>query len=117
MRQRRVNCFVFFVNANNPFHNEVYLPNAGGWAALELAICISCGELFVIDRDNPALSNLTLKDISRGNICPNCQSPLESTLRPYPSNFLIKPGKIDTFTMPTFISDDQETKIIEVWEL
>lgn len=117
MTRRKVNCFLFHIKANSSFHNEVYLPNTGGWAALELAICINCGELFVIDRDNPALSNLTLEDISKRKVCPKCQSVLESTLKPYPLNFLIKPGEIGTFTTPRFISDDQETKIIEVWQL
>jgi hypothetical protein len=95
----------------------VYLPNTGGWFSLELAICINCGELFVIDRDNPSLSNRKLEDIGKQKVCLTCQSILEVTLRSYPSNFLTESGRIANFSEPTFIPDDQDTKIIEVWEL
>jgi hypothetical protein len=117
MKRRKVLCFLFYVESNDSFSNEVYIPNTGGWVALELAICINCGELFVIDRENPKLTYLKLEQVGNGKVCPSCQSNLENTLKPYPLNFLTKQRRIGSFPTPLYISDYQETKIIEIWEL
>ena len=87
-----------------------------GWKK-SLATCINCGELFVIDWENPKTSGLDIHKIGSGQSCPKCNSKLEKTLRNYPETFRTKDGELGSFIPSNEIPSDEESIIKEFWAL
>jgi DNA-directed RNA polymerase subunit RPC12/RpoP len=88
-----------------------------GWSKNSLATCIECGELFVIDFENPKFDNLNLIEIVGNTFCPKCNSKLKDTIKEYPKHIKLVNGEIGSFVSNQFIPNDNETIIAEFYEI
>ncbi|HLP20899.1 MAG TPA: hypothetical protein VK174_11390 [Chitinophagales bacterium] len=116
MKKRKMRVYSTFVEAHGKYNNEIFCPVQDGYKLL-LAICTNCGELFVIDMENPLTCNLTVRDIAKHSLCPQCNSPLFATLERYPETFVTKDNQVGHYVTQSYIPTDDETKIIEAWEI
>ena len=48
-----------------------------GWSNKTFTTCIQCGELFVIDSENPETERKSAFDIAYSKDCPTCKSALK----------------------------------------
>ena len=96
-------------------HNiDVLKPLSGFGYTKRLYCCADCGELFVLDLDNPALNGS--KDLPRnlsGN-CPNCNATLNDHLLPYPENVFVS-GSVAELDASSVIYDLNASSVEEFW--
>ena len=88
-----------------------------GWSAFSLVTCIKCGEIFVIDLENPKTFEKSINEIASTNTCPNCNSFLRDSLSKYPKSIKLPNGKIGSFIPQNIIPKDEETFLIEFYEI
>jgi len=117
MKPRLVRCFRGFASLSGQFNTEVFytVPDFGYWN--KLFICIECGELFVIDMDNPAVAGKTIEQIASNASCPNCGKRLAETIRVYPEYFRAEDGRIGHFDSGRVIPPDSESLVKEFLEI
>ncbi len=116
MNKRKVRCYTAYVEAGGIYNNEVlYLAQEG--YKLQLMTCINCGELFVVDLENPESQGLAIAQIAGRNICPKCKTPLINSMRNYPETFVGRNHVIGSFIPSSWIPPSEESKIIELWEI
>lgn len=115
MKKRHVRCYVRYFQWDGVTEKVYYLVEEG-WKQ-SLNICIKCGELFFIDWENPKTSGLTIQQIANKKVCPSCTEGLASTLRSYPDTFVTKKGELSHFEPPCEIPSDDNSIVIELWEI
>ena len=118
MNKKKVRCYKTFEKVNDrtynyPIFNMVY----DGWSNYSIATCINCGELFVIDWENPKFNNLNLNEIVAIKCCPKCHSHLKDTIKEYPKFIKLTNGQIGSFISSNYIPNDVETIIVEMFEI
>jgi hypothetical protein len=88
-----------------------------GWSNFSLATCINCGEIFVIDLENPNTFSLSLEQIAEKSVCPTCNSNLKETIRGYPQTIRLPNGKLDNFRPSNIIPSDEGSIIMDFFEI
>ena len=117
MKKRIIRCFRGFASLPGKFNIEVFytVPDCGHWN--KLFTCIECGELFVIDLENPSLANKRVEQIITNIVCPKCGKELSKTVHPYPENFRTDDGQIGCFIPAQQIPSDNESLVHEFFEM
>jgi hypothetical protein len=117
MRTRLVRCYRGFASVAGRANIQVFytLPDFG--YSTKLFTCIECGELFVIDFENPAFAGKTAEQIAASAACPKCGKPLSETIRAYPKTFRTEDGRIGHFEPDRIIPPDSESLVREFWEV
>jgi hypothetical protein len=112
-----VKCFKAFASIPGRFNIEVFyvVPDFGYGA--KLFTCIECGELFVIDLENPRFAGKLPEQIAGNELCPKCAKPLKETIHAYPEDFRTKDGQIGHFEPDRVIPPDSESFVKEFWEI
>ena len=116
MRKRQVRCYSGYANVGTVANVKVYFTFSEAYD-LRLFSCLSCGEIFVIDYENPGLHNKSYSQVAVGQLCPRCGSNLGSVLSPYPDQFYYLDGKIGEFEKPRIIPNDNESEVREFFEI
>jgi len=84
---------------------------------ITLFICIKCGEVFVIDSENPNFSGKTTEQVV-GNIKrPKCEKMLRQTIKPNPESFRTDDGHVRHFESERLIPPDSESFVKESLEI
>jgi hypothetical protein len=118
MTKRKVRCYKAFAHVAPKIYNyPVYYLTYGGWSNRSLSTCINCGELFVIDWENPETSGLNIKQIAASNKCPTCGLPLENTIQDYPKTIKLSNGQLGSFSSKNFIPSNDESLVRDFFEL
>jgi hypothetical protein len=117
MKRRKIRCFTGFAEAGGVYNIKVHYLSYEGWSNFRLVSCINCGELFVIDYENPKTAGLSIGEIAGQKFCPNCGCKLCEHLHEYPKCFRTRTGIMGSFEPPKYIPPDVESSILEVWEL
>lgn len=117
MKPRLVRCYRGFASLPGRFNIEVFytVPDMGYWN--KLFTCIECGELFVIDFENPNFAGKTAEQIAGNVACPKCRKPLRETIRPYPEHFHADDGRVGNFEPERIIPPDSESLVKEFLEI
>lgn len=103
--------------APNIYNYPVYFIGYEGWSNFSLATCTNCGELFVIDWENPATKGLTITDIVSIKKCPTCNFLLKDTIQDYPRVIRLSNGLIGSYIPDNYIPPDEESIIREFFEI
>jgi hypothetical protein len=118
MTSIKVRCFNKLANVYpGIFNHPIYYLTSEGWSNYSFATCINCGELFVIDWENPETKGLNIHEIAGSESCPKCNAGLRDTIRDYPQHIKLPNGKIGSYIPGTYIPPDDESLIIEVFEI
>lgn len=87
MKKRLVRCFRGFASAFGRFNIEVFYTVSDFGYSSKLFTCIECGEIFVMDAENPECSGKSVAQIVGNVACPKCKQALQESLMPYPDNW------------------------------
>ena len=118
MKTRKIRCYETLANVYPGIYNyPVYYLNHDGWSDFSLATCINCGELFVIDWEDPLKEGLSLTEIANALHCPTCNSFLKETIRNYPETIRLTNGKIGSYIPDTYITSDDQSLVKEIYEI
>src|SRR6185369_11776563 len=116
--KKKIRCYKTFARvAPNVYNHLVYFLPYEGWSNFSLTTCINCGELFVIDWENPATQGLSIKQIASSNICPTCGCILSNTIQEYPKTIKLSNGQLGSFIPETHMPPDNESLINEFFEI
>jgi hypothetical protein len=116
MKRRLVRCYRGFGSLPGRFNIEV-LYTLPDMYLIKLFTCIECGELFVIDFENPAFAGKSAEQVAGTTTCPACGRLLRETIRPYPESFRTEDGRIGSFQPGHTIPPDSESIVKEILEL
>ncbi len=116
MKPRLVRCYRGFASLPGRANIEVFytLPEM---YLIRLFTCIECGELFVIDFENPVFAGKTAEQIAANTVCAKCGKPLAETIRAYPESFRVDDGRIGRFEPERIIPPDSESLVREFTEI
>ncbi|MBB1287298.1 hypothetical protein HRH25_23180 [Flavisolibacter sp. BT320] len=118
MDKRKIRCYKTLAKVTSSTYNHlVYYLAQEGWSNLSLTTCIKCGELFVIDWENPMTRDLSIQDVAGSKRCPICNSFLRETIMDYPKTIVLPNGQLGSYTPENIIPSDSESVIIEVFEI
>ncbi len=118
MEKIKVRCYKAFANVHPGVWNyPIYYFTYDGWSNKTFTTCIQCGELFVIDSENPETERKSAFDIAYSKDCPTCKSALKDTLRNYPEEIRLPDGKLGSFKPDQLIPPDSESIILDVYQL
>ncbi len=116
MKPRKVRCYPGFASMLGRCNIEVFYTVPEMYLN-KLFTCIECGEIVVIDFENPNVAGKTADQIAGDAVCPKCGKPLQKTIRPYPENFRTDDGQIGHFEPDSIIPPDSESLVKEFIEL
>lgn len=118
MKKKEIRCYKEYANVYPGVYNYlVYFPTREGWSSFSFVTCINCGEIFVIDWENPLTSGKTITEIAGNLSCPTCILPLRDTLKKYPEYIKLPNGKIGNFNPNNFTSSEGESLISGFYEI
>ena len=118
MNKKKIRCYKVLAHVAPHIHNyPVYFLSYEGWSNFTLETCINCGELFVIDWENPKTKGLNIKEIVSSKRCPTCSFPLKDTIKDYPKTIKLSNGQLGSYTPDNFIPPDNESLIKEFYEI
>ncbi len=118
MKKINIRCYKTLANVYPGVYNyPVYYLSYEGWANFSFVTCIECGELFVIDWENPKTKGLGIDEIAGSTLCPTCNSYLKDTVKPYPQNIKLPNGKVGKYIPDNYIPPEDESIILEVLEI
>lgn len=118
MKKKKIRCYKTLANVYPGVNNyTVYFLVYEGWSNFSLTTCLNCGELFVIDWENHITNGSSIVEVAGSCTCPTCNSLLKDTLRNYPQSIRLPNGNIGSFTPDNFIPADEESLILEVFEI
>lgn len=115
MKKKKIRCFKIY--GNNSYNYEIIIPLKSGWSNNSIVTCKKCGELFVIDWENPATNNLSIQEIAGTSKCPKCQSPLTKQIANYPETIRISEDVFGSFNDDSVDYSNDQTEIFELYEL
>jgi hypothetical protein len=116
MKPRKVRCYRGYASVPARWNIEVFY-TVPDMYLIKLFTCIECGEIFVIDFENPSFAGKTAQEIAGDTVCPKCGKPLRETIRPYPENFRTDDGREGHFEPERIIPPDSESFVKDLWEL
>jgi hypothetical protein len=110
MKAREVRCYRGFASVAGRYNIEVFytLPEM---YLIKLFTCIACGEILVIDFENPELAGKAAEQIAGNAMCPKCRKPLRETIRAYPESFRTDDGQVGHFDPGRKIPPDSESLV------
>ena len=116
MKPRLVRCYRGFASLPGRANIEVFytLPEM---YLIKLFTCIECGELFVMDFENPSFAGKTAEQIAANAQCPKCGKRLGETIRAYPESFRADDGRVGHFEPERIIPPDSESLVKEFLEI
>lgn len=118
MQKKKIRCLIKYENvARGVYNHKVFLPLKSGWSNNSLVTCTNCGELFVIDWENPKTENLSVKQIAGSTLCPSCNVVLSMYLASYPATIRISENQFGSFNDDAISNEDEESEIVEFYEL
>jgi hypothetical protein len=118
MEKIKVRCYKAFGNVYPGVYNyPVYYFAYEGWSNKTFATCIHCGELFVVDWENPKTKGMSVYEMEYSEDCPKCNVALKDTLKNYPEVIWISEGKLGSFKPDQVIPPDSESFLMEVYYL
>lgn len=117
MKTRLVRCYRGFASLPGKANIEVFYIAPDFGYATKLFTCIECGELFIIDFENPNFAGKTAEQIAGNTMCPKCGKPLRETIRAYPENFRAEDGRVGDFEPDRIIPPDSESIVKEFLEI
>jgi hypothetical protein len=119
MRKKKIRCFKIYVSVVKDIYNyELKLPFGGdGYNSHTLATCMNCGELFVIDWDNPATEHLDIYEIAGKELCPTCGSLLQKSIANYPQTIRVSEGVFGSFDQEQSFGQPWSNETVEFYEL
>lgn len=116
MKRRKLRCYRAFTDVDGTYNNEVFYAAPEGYR-LELATCTSCGEVFIVDRENPDVGQRPTSEVDPHIVCPRCGVDLKKSLSPYPETFVGRDGRLGSFIPPSVIPPDKESVVMDLWAL
>jgi rRNA maturation protein Nop10 len=116
MKKRQVRCYRGWAEAAGRCNIEVFYALSDGYR-IELFTCTECGEIFVVDFENPDFHGRTILDIAMAKVCPRCGGKLNETLKPYPGTFRTEDGMTGHFTPSPIIPSPSESTVREFFEI
>jgi len=117
MKSRLVRCYRGFAALPERFNIEVFYTVPDFGYLNKLFTCIECGELFVIDFENPRLAGRSASQIAADASCPRCKKGLRETIRAYPDNFRSDDGRVGHFEPERIIPPDSESLVRNFYEI
>jgi DNA-directed RNA polymerase subunit RPC12/RpoP len=117
MKPRLVRCYRGFASLPGKANIEVFYTVPDFGYGKKLFICIECGELFIIDFENPNVAGKTAEQIAANARCPKCGKRLEETIRAYPESFRADDGRVGYFEPDRIIPPDSESMVKEFLEI
>jgi len=117
MKKRLVRCYRGFASVPGRTNIEVFYTVPDFGYSNKLFTCMECGELFMIDFENPAFAGKATEQIAANSLCPKCGKSLGETVCAYPETFRTDDGRIGNFQPDRIIPPDSESLVKEVWEL
>ncbi|WP_222166589.1 hypothetical protein [Edaphocola aurantiacus] len=118
MQKKKIRCLIKYENVALDVDNyKVLLPLKSGWSNNSLVTCTNCGELFVIDWENPETEKLSLKQIAGSTLCPSCNVVLSMHLANYPATIKISENQFGSFDDESIPNEDEGSEIVEFYEL
>jgi hypothetical protein len=116
--KRKIRCYITLAHvALNVYNYPVYVLFHEGWSHFSFVTCTNCGELFVIDWENPENKGLPIRNIAASNNCPTCNSLLRDTLQDYPQTIKLPTGEFGSFTPDHHVPPESESLIVEFFEI
>ena len=107
MKIRRIKCFLTFVSPLPGIYNQpVYNILHDGFSNLNLATCLNCGELFVIDYENPKTFQILLHDLVEKLKCPTCEHNLAAVIAKYPETIWLSKDRYGSYVPDAIIPAD-----------
>lgn len=117
MKPRLVRCSRGFASLPGKANIEVLYTVPDFGYGNKLFTCIECGELFVIDFENPNFAGKTAEQIASNAACPKCGKPLRETICAYPESFRADDGRVGHFEPDRIIPPDSESIVKELLEI
>jgi hypothetical protein len=118
MKKKKIRCLIKYENVVPGLYNyKIFLPLNSGWSSNSLVTCTNCGELFVIDWENPETKNLSIKQIAASTFCPSCNVVLSKQLASYPKTIRISENLFGSFNDNVISIQDEESEFVEFYEL
>lgn len=118
MKKRSIRCYKVYANVYQGVYNYlIYIPLQDGWSSFSFVTCMSCGEIFVIDWDNPITERMSISEIAGNQLCPICKLTLRDTLKKFPEYIRLANGQIGTYNVSKFFSSDNESHVIDFFEI
>jgi hypothetical protein len=118
MQKKKIRCLIKYENvALGVYNYKVFLPLKDGWSNNSLVTCTNCGELFVIDWENPETENLSVKQIAGSTLCPTCNVVLSLYLADYPATIRISENQFVSFNDEAISNQEEGSEIVEFYEL
>lgn len=118
MQKKKIRCSIRYEYiASGVYNFKVFLPIKSGWSNNSLFTCKNCGELFVVDWENPETKNLSVQEIAGSTLCPSCNVNLSKQLASYPNTIRISEYLFGSLNDNIIISEDEDSEIIEFYEL
>jgi len=116
MKMRQVRCYRGFASLGARWNIPVFyvLPEM---YRIELFICTQCGEIYVVDFENPKHHGRSIEFISGSSCCQKCGQSLGEILRSYPETFRTDDGQIGHFEASRIIPPDSESLVKDFLEL
>jgi DNA-directed RNA polymerase subunit RPC12/RpoP len=115
MKIKKTRCWKGYAYLNGINNIEVYYIAVSFGYGHTLYTCKKCGEVFVIDFENPRFHNLSINEIVKDIKCPNCNLELINNILKYPETFVYKNE------LGHFVSSVSQThgnsEIIEFYEI
>ena len=116
MKPRLVRCYRGFASLPDKANIEVFY-TVPEMYLIKLFTCIECGELFVIDFENPSFAGKTAEQLAANVLCPKCGKRLGESIRDYPKSFRADDGRIGHFEPERMIPPDSESVVRAIFEL
>jgi len=116
MKKIQVRCVKGFGVIGNLHNIEVIKPLSGFGYAKKFYCCSHCGELFVLDLNNPALKGSRELSASFNETCPRCKISLEGLIVTYPEHVVLTSG-LERMDESTIVYDHEFSFIKEYWLL
>lgn len=114
MNKIQVRCVKGFGVIGQLHNIEVVKPLPGFGYSKRLYCCAGCGELFVLDLDNPSLNGSTDLPNDLSGACPKCNATLVNHLLPYPENIFVT-GSVTELDASNISYDRDASSVQEFW--
>ena len=118
MKKRSIRCYKEYVNLYPNIYNYlVYFPLREGWSSFSFVSCMNCGEIFVIDWENPLTKGMSISETASNSTCPTCGMPLKETIKDYPQNIKMSNGEIGRFSLINYSTSNEESLVLDFFEI